>query len=113
MEKNKVNAIVTQYKDAIPENRVLQLKNALLNASDSVYENLTEINVKSSTVTLLLSIFLGGLGVDRFYIGDTGTGVAKLLFGWLTLGIWPLCDVFVCYKKVKEKNFNKLMLAIM
>jgi TM2 domain-containing membrane protein YozV len=57
----------------------------------------------------VLSVFLGGLGVDRFVIGDVGLGVAKLLLGWITFGIWPLIDIFFCYKKAKEKNFNKLM----
>ena len=42
-------------------------------------------------------------------IGDVGLGVAKLLFGWLTCGIWPLIDIFMSYKSSKEKNFNKLM----
>ena len=58
---------------------------------------------------VLLSVFLGGLGVDRFVIGDTGLGVAKLLLGWATLGIWPLIDIFFCYKKAKLKNFLKIM----
>ena len=43
----------------------------------------------------LLSFFLGGLGVDRFYLGNIGMGVAKLLVGWLTLGIWPLVDFII------------------
>jgi TM2 domain-containing membrane protein YozV len=47
---------------------------------------------KDWTTTLLLSILLGGLGVDRFYTGHMGLGVLKLLtFGGL--GIWWLIDI--------------------
>jgi TM2 domain-containing membrane protein YozV len=49
-------------------------------------------SAKSRTVASILGFFLGGLGVDRFYLGNIGMGVAKLLVGWLTLGIWPLID---------------------
>ena len=58
-------------------------------------------NPKNHVVALLLSIFLGGLGVDRFYLGQVGLGVAKLLLSWLTFGIWWLIDVIlIAAKKV-------------
>ena len=66
----------------------------------------------SSTTTLLLSIFLGGLGVDRFYVGDVGLGIAKLLFGWITFGIWPFIDIFVSYKKARIKTFENIMAVL-
>ena len=49
---------------------------------------------KSWLVALLLSIFAGGLGIDRFYLGLIGTGILKLItFGGL--GIWTLIDIIL------------------
>lgn len=49
---------------------------------------------KDWSLTLIFSLALGFWGVDRFYIGKVGTGVAKLLtFGGL--GIWYLVDVII------------------
>ena len=36
---------------------------------------------KSRLVALLLCIFLGGLGIHRFYVGKTGTGILMILTG--------------------------------
>ncbi len=49
---------------------------------------------KDWTVTLLLSILLGGLGADHFYTGKIGTGVLKLITAG-GCGIWALYDIIM------------------
>lgn len=62
------------------------------------------VSPKSWIATLLLSIFLGEFGIDRFYLGKVGTGILKLItLGGL--GIWWLVDlIFVIAGAMKDKQ---------
>lgn len=54
----------------------------------------SRISPKSRVVCLLLCLLLGALGVHRFYVGKTGTGILMLLtLGGL--GIWNLIDLIM------------------
>ena len=59
---------------------------------------------KSFLVAILLSIFVGSLGVDRFYLGYVGLGILKLV----TLGgcgIWSIVDIIlIATGKLQDKN---------
>ena len=49
---------------------------------------------KEWLTALLLSVFVGSLGVDRFYLGQTGLGIVKLItFGGC--GVWALIDIIM------------------
>lgn len=61
---------------------------------------------KNWVVALLLSIFLGTLAIDRFYLGHIGVGIAKLFLGWLTFGLWWLIDVIlIVLRRVNSQDF--------
>jgi TM2 domain-containing membrane protein YozV len=50
---------------------------------------------KSKLAAGLLGIFIGGLGVHRFYLGYTGIGIAQILVTLVTCGlghIWGLIE---------------------
>jgi TM2 domain-containing membrane protein YozV len=49
---------------------------------------------KSRLVSLLLCYFVGVLGIHRFYVGKTGTGILWLLTGGL-FGIGALIDLIM------------------
>lgn len=48
--------------------------------------------MKNKTTALILSVLVGGLGVDRFYLGYTGMGILKLLTGGV-FGILWIIDI--------------------
>lgn len=63
-----------------------------------------EISEKSRLVALLLCIFLGGIGVHRFYLGKIGTGVVWLLTaGCFGIG-WIIDIILIACGSAKDKN---------
>ncbi len=86
---------------------LIKLKDALKEMNDQELLALSGTDFKDPTISLVLSILVGGLGVDRFYIGDIGAGVGKLLTAG-GLGIWWIIDMFNIQKKTKTNNAEDL-----
>ncbi len=73
---------------------------------------------KSIVAAYVLWLFFGFLGLHRFYLGHTGSGVAQLLlaFGgfvsggllWSVLGVWWLVDAFLIPGQTEKRNLQTL-----
>ena len=111
IDKTKVDMFIMSNQKYFPTEKILYLKEKLYKLDESKFSLLSTIELKDPTTLLLLSLFLGSWGVDRFMLKDTGMGVLKLLTGGCC-GILTLVDWFSIQKKTKELNFNTIMMML-
>jgi len=111
LEQSKIDMYIMTNQKYFPESKIVYLKDKLRTMDDEKFSLISTIEMKDPTTILLVSVFLGTLGIDRFMIGDTGMGILKLLTGGCC-GILTIVDWFTISKKAKEINFNKVMSLI-
>lgn len=107
MESQKVDMFIMSNAKFFDGMHLPAIKDQLLKLDDSKFIHLQALNLKDPSTILIVSILGGQLGIDRFMIGDTGLGVAKLLTCG-GLGIWALVDWFLIQNRTKETNLEKL-----
>lgn len=62
--------------------------------------------MKSKTTAAILAIFLGGIGVHRFYLNQTGLGLLYLLFCWTFIPLIVSLVDFIWLLTMDENRFN-------
>ena len=108
-EKEKVNQLLKKMGSKIPSESLHSVREKLLDSDMNESDVLVLINgMKDPTISIILSILVGVLGVDRFYIGDIGLGVGKLLTGGGCY-IWALVDIFLIMDATRQKNLELLL----
>lgn len=60
--------------------------------------------MKDKTTAVILSALLGGLGIDRFYLGYTGMGVLKLLTGGVFGVLWIIDIINIATGKLQPAD---------
>ena len=111
MEQQKVDMFIMMNNKYFPESQISTIRERLLACDDSKLFMLQTVQFKDPVTTLLFSLFIGGWGVDRFYIGDTGLGIAKLLTCG-GFGIWAIIDWFLIMDATREKNLERLLAVV-
>lgn len=111
MDAQKVDMYIMSNQKYLPADKIVFLKQKLLEADETKFALVSTVEFKDPTTILLVSIFLGSLGIDRFMLGEVGMGILKLLTCGVC-GILTIVDWFSVQKKTKELNYNNLMVVL-
>lgn len=108
MDMQKVDMYIMTNQKYLPTEKIPMLREKLLANGDNKMVMISSVEMKDPTTILLVSIFLGSLGIDRFMLGETSMGILKLLTAGCC-GILTIIDWFTVQNKAREINFQKLM----
>lgn len=106
MEQIQVSQFIALYGSKFPTYSLPQLSN-MLRSMDYSIASVQMAQMKDPTISLILSILLGGWGIDRFYVGNIMLGVLKLITCG-GLGIWTIIDWFLIMGATKDKNLEMM-----
>jgi len=108
MEQQKVEMFIATMSEKFPPEKLMLIRDRLLRMDDDKIFVVQSVNYKDPTTLLIVSIFLGHLGIDRFMLDEAGLGVAKLLTCG-GLGFWTIVDWFLVMGKTREWNYAKFI----
>lgn len=103
--------LLMTYSKYFPEENIVMLKQKFESMDEDKISMMYSLQFKDPMIALVLSLVAGTLGIDRFFIGDIGLGVAKLLTCG-GCGIWTIIDYFMIMNATKQKNLEKFMAFI-
>lgn len=110
VDPKKVDLYLMTHQKYFPADTTPALKENLGRLKDAQFAAVTATELKDPVVLLIVSLFLGALGIDRFMLGQVGMGVLKLLTGGL-FGILTLIDWFTVMGNTRRQNSQALLTA--
>lgn len=108
MTETQAYLFLINNKNKFPNEKFSDMQKRIILMSDSQRAVIMSGDYKDPTMIILLSVFFGNMGIDRFLIGDIALGIIKLL----TCGgffIWMIIDWFLIIDRTKETNYEIFM----
>ena len=84
-DTNTVDTYIALHRDYLPEAELNTLKAKMINCSDSQWNRIRFLELKEPNSMLLISLFVGYWGIERFMLGKKISGILKLLIFQLSL----------------------------
>lgn len=112
MEESKVDMFMMINNNNFPTNSLTSIRQRLLAMPDDRMAMIQGFQFKSPSTAIIISVLIGAMGIDRFYIGDTGLGIAKLLTCG-GLGIWSIVDWFLIMGLARQRNHDKFVATVL
>lgn|SRR5574344_20228 len=107
MDIQKIDFFIITNAKYFPDDKIVYIREKLQTVNDDKWFMISSLQFKNPMSALLISIFGGMYGIDRFYLGHVGLGVGKLLTCG-GLGIWTIIDYFLIMDAAKADNYTKL-----
>ncbi|MFA7672831.1 MAG: TM2 domain-containing protein [Clostridia bacterium] len=107
----KANIFMMSNQKYFATDKLYEISERLNSMSDEQIRRFTYVEFKDPVTYLLISIFIGELGIDRFLMNDIGMGILKLLTGGLCGILW-IYDICTIQTKVKEMNYAEFMKVV-
>jgi len=131
MEQNKVDVFILLMNGKIKTEKLMPLREQLLKLDNSKWSIIQSIKYRNPVIVLIISIFFGWLGIDRFIIGQEILGMIKFTIMVAVCGInvfeseigiivvfnilfsiWVIIDWFLIIGKTKDYNYLKICQVI-
>lgn len=107
MDEQKVDMYLMSHSKYFESHQIPAIRDMLINADDSKMLAVQSANIKDPTIIIIVSLFAGTFGIDRFMLGDTGSGIGKLLTCG-GFGIWAIVDWFLVIGRAREVNYQTI-----
>ncbi|UKK69055.1 TM2 domain-containing protein [Prevotella communis] len=113
MEKEKIDELISKYNSKLTGDGIIYAAEKLSHDNiDPTMANVIFNKVKDPFTVFLISLFIGALGIDRFFIGNIVLGICKFLYfiitAVITCGIlswvWWIVDLFLIMGATKKRN---------
>ena len=105
MEKHEVRDFLSSHRDYFHPSHEVRLEDELLAADENKTYDIKHAELVNPTKIMMVSYFVGFLGIDRFMLGDNAMGALKL-FTLGGFGILTFVDWFTLGSNLKEKNYK-------